>query len=261
MKPLSEITPAELDDLKVVTFDVDGVIIPMGTQIRENEDGSEFYMKTYQLSKKFVDTLGELKKYIRINFSSGRSMLYLRSLVTDVFDETVILQSDNGAMTWIDGKIVHPAFSHAFYKKIHDIRVGIRRLKENGAAIRGFEPKMFIVTAHADEMQEIPDLVKSIDPEGDLYCVRGSEAYDIGMNGINKGHAIGELAKYLSISNKQIMTTGNHRNDAEMLKAGLGVTVTPNLVSGDYFIASEEGVLGGEVLADFLVKYFSRRTA
>src|SRR3989338_8629386 len=116
MKPLSEITSAELDSLKVVTFDIDGVIVPMGTQIRENEDGTEFYMKTHTLSKKFVNLLAELKKYIRVNFSSGRSMLYLRSLITDVFDETVILQSDNGSMTWIDGKITHPAFSHQFYK-------------------------------------------------------------------------------------------------------------------------------------------------
>ncbi len=79
------------------------------------------------------------------------------------------------------------------------------------------------------------------------------------MKGINKGHAIGELAKYLGILDKQIMTTGNYRNDAEMLRAGLGVTVTPDLVQGDYFIAPQEGVLGGEVLADFLVKYFSSK--
>ena len=120
---------------------------------------------------------------------------------------------------------------------------------------------MFILTVHSDEMKEIPELVRTIDPEGELSCVRGSEAYDIGGADVHKGRGIEELAKYLKIPTKQIMTTGNHRNDMEMLKVGLGVTVEPKFVSGDYYINQEEGVLGGEVLADFLIKYYSKRKA
>ena len=61
MKNLKEITNKELYAIKVVTFDIDGVIIPTGTHLRENLDGTELYMKSKQLSKKFIDNLKKLK--------------------------------------------------------------------------------------------------------------------------------------------------------------------------------------------------------
>ena len=78
---------------------------------------------------------------------------------------------------------------------------------------------------------------------------------------MTKGRAISDLAKYLDISPKQILTTGNNYNDKEMLEVGKGVTVDPERVSGEYFVESTGDKLGGEILADFLVNYYLNRNA
>src|SRR5271157_4098831 len=106
-KPLNEMSDAEVSKIKMVVFDIDGVVIPKGTDLHENSDGTEFVMKTHKLSQDFVDNVIELKKHVRVDFSSGRNLLYLRSLVKDFFDKSVILQTENGAITFIDGNIQH----------------------------------------------------------------------------------------------------------------------------------------------------------
>ncbi len=78
---------------------------------------------------------------------------------------------------------------------------------------------------------------------------------------MNKGQGIFNLAEYLKINPKQIMTTGNNYNDAEMLKIGKGVTVEPNRVEAEYFIEHKPEELGGELLAEFLLKYYKKEKA
>lgn len=259
MKNFKEITIEELDKIKVVTFDIDGVIIPVGTQLKENEDGTELFMKSKQLSRGFIDNLKELKKYLRLNFSSGRNMLYLKSLVNEIFDDQVILQAENGNITWIEGRITHSFYPNEYFSKLRDIKESIKQLMQRDKRIRGFEPKMFIVTVHSDEMDEIPNLVKTRDRESELYCLWTNEGYDIGNKTISKGRGITNVAEYLHIDGKEILTTGNNHNDKEMLEVGLGVTVDPNRVKGDYFIEYGEGELGGEKIAEFLLEHYRPR--
>lgn len=258
MKNLREITNNELNSVKVITFDIDGVIISVGTRLNENEDGTELYMKSKQLSRRFIDILKELKKYARLNFSSGRNILYLRSLVNEIFDNKTILQAENGNIAWIDGKIIHSAYSDAYFDKLRDIKESLKRMMKADKRIRGFEPKMFIVTVHSDQMPEIPDLVKRMDP-GDLYCLWTNEGYDIGSKSMDKGLGIRAVARHLGIKEKQIMTTGNNYNDKGMLEIGLGVSVNPARVEADYFVETKEGELGGEILAEFLLKHYSSK--
>lgn len=256
MKNLNEITREELRVIQVVTFDIDGVIIPVGTQLQENLDGTELYMKSKQLSRKFIENLKELKKYVKLNFSSGRNILYLKSLVNEIFDTNVFLQAENGNISWFDGKITHPAYPQAYFKKLKNIRERIKLMMASDKRIRGFEPKMLILTPHCDQMDEIPNMVKELDPEGELYCLWTNEGYDIGSKSMNKGQGIVNLAKYLEINPKQIMTTGNNYNDAEMLHMGTGVTVDPERVQAEYFIEHGPEELGGELLAEFLLEYY-----
>ena len=63
MKNIKEITQEELDDLKVVVFDLDGVVIPVGTELKENQDGTELHIKSHQLSAGFINNLEKLKKH------------------------------------------------------------------------------------------------------------------------------------------------------------------------------------------------------
>ncbi len=257
MKNLEDITREELEAIKIVTFDIDGVIIPTGTELRENLDGTELYMKSKQLSARFIENLKKLKKYVRLNFSSGRNILYLKSLVNEIFDQEIILQAENGNLTWFEGSIIHPTYPTSYFNKLRDIKERVKSMMAVDKRIRGFEPKMFILTVHCDQMREIPDLVKEMDIENDLYCLWTNEGYDIGSKNMSKGKGILNLAEYLNIDPKHIMTTGNNYNDKEMLEIGKGVSVEPDRVQAEYFIEHKPEQLGGELLAEFLLKYYT----
>jgi len=260
MKNLKEIKSRELDAIEVVTFDIDGVIIPTGTQLRENLDGTELYMKSKQLSRNFIENLKKLKKYVRLNFSSGRNILYLKSLVNEIFDQDIILQAENGNLTWLEGKIIHPHYSAHYFTKLKDIKEKIKSMMATDKRIRGFEPKMFILTPHCDKMEKIPNLVKKMDPEKELYCLWTNEGYDIGSKSMTKGKSVINLAEHLGIQPRQIITTGNNYNDKEMLQIGKGVTTEPSRVQAEYFIEHKPEELGGELLAKFLLKYYTNKS-
>ena len=259
MKNLKDITEKELQKIKVVTFDIDGVIIPTGTELRENQDGTEFYMKSKQLSRKFIEDLKKLKKYVRLNFSSGRNILYLKSLVNEIFDSKIILQAENGNIIWIDGKIIHSVYPDNYFDTLRDIKEDIKSMMKDDKRIRGFEPKMFILTVHCDRMKEILNIVKQRDPKNKLYCLWTNEGYDIGSIKMSKGRGIINLAKYLGIGKKQIMTSGNNYNDKEMLKVGKGISLQPDKVKAEYFIMRKSGELGGELLLEVLLKYYTNQ--
>ncbi len=259
MKNIKEITEKELAALKVVTFDIDGVIAPTGTIIKEtiDEDSIDLYMEAKKLSSGFIENLQKLEKYVRLNFSSGRNILYLKTLVNKIFDEKTILQAENGNITWLNNKIIHPSYEDEYFIKLKELKIKIREMKETDKRIRGFEPKMFILTVHCDEMEEIQRLVKEMSGD-DLYCLWTNEGYDIGSKEMSKGQAIVNLAKELGIELKQIMTTGNNYNDKEMLEIGKGVTVEPKRVKAEYFIEHKPEELGGELLVDFLLEYYGK---
>jgi len=242
----------------VVTFDIDGVIIKTGTELRESADGTELFMKSNQLSLQFVENLKKLKRYVKLNFSSGRNILYLKSLVNEIFDNRIILQAENGNIAWVDNKIVHPDYPDSYFKQLRDIKEKIKEMMVKDKRIRGFEPKLFILTVHCDEMEEIPNLVKEVAGD-DLYCLWTNEGYDIGSKDMSKGKAIVNLAEHLGIEPKQIMTTGNNYNDEEMVKVGKGVTVEPERIQAEYFIEHKPDELGGELLVDFLLDYYEKK--
>ncbi len=260
MKNVKEITKEELDALKVVTFDIDGVIAPTGTKIQEtiDEDSIDLYMESKKLSDEFIENLKKLEKYVRLNFSSGRNILYLKTLTNQIFDKETILQAENGNITWLDNKITHPEYSDEYFNQLRDLKERIKEMKKTDKRIRGFEPKLLILTVHCEQMEEIPNLVKERAGD-DLYCLWTNEGYDIGSKEMSKGKAIVDLAKHLGIEPKQIVTTGNNYNDAEMLQVGRGVTVEPKRVEAEYFIEHKPEELGGELLVEFLLEYFNSR--
>jgi len=252
---LTEMSDEEIKNVKLIVFDVDGVIIPTGTDLKENDDGTEFWMKTHKLSDNFIKNIIELKKYVRVAFSSGRNFLYLRSLVKDFFDESIIVQSENAAITFIDSKMSHPVYPKGYFETMFKLKNLILKNKK-ALKLEGFEPKIFNFAVHTEEEVDlIYELVKSVDNDGMLYCIWTGEAYDIGLKGITKGWGVAEIAKKMNITPNQIITTGNALNDKEMLEFGIGVTMRPDRVSGKYKCSGGDG-LGGEELAEFLVKKF-----
>src|SRR5680860_441803 len=254
-KPLEQL---DLDfikkKVKAVTFDLDGVIVPTGTFLRESFDGTELIIRTHKLIK-------ELKKYVWINFSSGRSLLYLQHMLEDILWDKVSLIAENGNFILIDGKVEQlSSYDQKYFQKITDIRNDLKKLKEEKPdSVYGFEPKHVIVSVHtARKMPEIEEIVKKHDKEKELYCLWTSEGYDIGHIKTNKKTALRFLSKKLKIKPEQMITTGNNLNDKEMLDFGIGVSVDPEQVSGKYAIPKEEGILGGEILAKYLLKAMIR---
>lgn len=259
-KPLEKLDPGFIrKNVKAVTFDVDGVIVPTGTFLRENVDGTELTVKTHKLSPEMIEMIKELKKYVWINFSSGRALLYLEHMLEDILWDKVSLMAENGNFILIDGKVEQLSlYNQSYFQKITDIRNDLKKLKEEKPdSIYGFEPKHVIITVHtAKKMPEIEEIVKKHDKERELYCLWTSEGYDIGHMKTNKQTALWFLSKRLKIKPEEMITTGNNINDKEMLDFGIGISVDPERVNGEYAIPKKKGRLGGEILAKYLLRAF-----
>lgn len=252
IKNLNEMPDDQIRKIKMIVFDVDGVIIPKGSNLHESSDGTELSMKTHKLSDEFIKNIFELKKHVRIAFSSGRNLLYLRTLVKDFFDNSIILQTENGALTFMDGKLVHEDFPDEYFESLYKIRNEITANSEK-THLMGFEPKIFNLAAHTIvERPLVQEIAKRNDPKGIIYCIWTGEAYDVGLKGVSKGSALEKLTKKLGFARDEVITTGNALNDKEMLEYGVGVTVEPTIVWGQYKTSGNG--LGGEELARFLVE-------
>ena len=261
-KPLEKLEYSFIKkNIKAITFDIDGVIVPTGTFLRENIDGTELTIKTHKLSAEMVEMIKELKKYVWINFSSGRALLYLQNMLGDILWDRVSLTAENGNFILMNGKVLQIAeYDQKYFQKITDIRNDLKKLKEEKPDIvYGFEPKHVIITIHtAKEIPKIEEIVKKHDTEQELYCLWTSEGYDIGHKKTNKQTALLYLTKKLKIKPEQMITTGNNLNDKEMLDFGIGVSVDPEKVSGEYSTHKKEGTLGGEILARYLLDAFKK---
>lgn len=259
-KPLEELDYGFIrENIKAVMFDVDGVVVPTGTFLRESIDGTELTIRTHKLSPEMVRIIQELKQYLWINFSSGRALLYLQIMLGDVLWDRVSLIAENGNFLLMEGEVRQlVTYDQGYFQKITDIREDLERLKEkNPEQVHGFEPKHIIVTVHTEgEMPEVREIMERHDKEGELYCLWTNEGYDIGYRKTNKATGVRFLCEKLGISPAEIITTGNQANDREMLELGVGVSVDPENVSGRYAIRKDEGRLGGRVLAEYLLRAF-----
>jgi HAD superfamily hydrolase (TIGR01484 family) len=259
-KPLEELDKNFIkENVKAVAFDLDGVIVETGTFLKQSIDGSELMIKTNKLSKRMEEMLNELKKYVRIIFVSGRSVLHLETMVEGILWDKVSLIGENGNFLLTDGKLEQLAlYENSYFEKLNNIRKELKKLKEkNPEIVCGFEPKHMIITIHTSEkVPEVEEIVKFYDKEGELYCLWTSEGYDIGSKRTNKKTALKTFLKSINISEREIITTGNNLNDKEMLELGIGISVNPELVSGEYAVSKKKSVLGGEVIAEYLLEAF-----
>lgn len=260
-RPLEELTHDFIRQcVKAVVFDVDGVIMPTGTFLRENIDGTELIIRTHKPSAEMLRMVNELKKHVTVLFSSGRALLYLQHMLEDILWDNVTLIAENGNFILIDGKVEQiVSYDSAYFQKLTDIRAGIKRLqKELPERIHGFEPKHLILSVHTEgELPEIPALVQKWDGERELYCLWTNEGYDIGRKWTDKGSALRYFSERSGIPAGAFVTSGNNLNDREMLAFGVGVSVDPDQVAGMYAVPKREGEPGGETLARHLLNAFT----
>lgn len=257
MKLLTELTKEDISNLKLVCFDVDGVTVKKGTDIKEVKDDEKttLTVTTSNLSDEVLQKILELKKYYIVAISSGRSSMYLTKIYYDLLWDNAALISENGIFTLMNGELLQQeTFDEKTLSTMRNIVVDLKKLEGHHKDFRAFEPKQFLITLHAwGEIQEVHEIVKKHDPEGNFYCWWNGEAFDIAPRHLNKGTGLKKLADHIGIDISQTMAIGNGPNDKDMLDAaGIGVTTEPKVVESDFATTGDQH-LGGLELIDTLL--------
>src|SRR3989338_3301058 len=102
-KHISELTKKDLKKIKLVVFDVDGVLVPRGTRIEQK--GNITTYQTKKVQKGQIEQIKKLNKLgLKININSGRGLYILQEMFREVLP-FVSLTYENGSATWSKGKI------------------------------------------------------------------------------------------------------------------------------------------------------------
>ena len=103
MKPLNQMLKKDINKVKMIVFDVDGVLVPRGTKIKQVGNRTSFTTKI--IAKKQIEQIHKLfKKGFLINISSGRGLYMLQEMFREILP-FVSLTYENGSATWYKGKI------------------------------------------------------------------------------------------------------------------------------------------------------------
>jgi hydroxymethylpyrimidine pyrophosphatase-like HAD family hydrolase len=260
MKPIDELK--DISNINLVVFDVDGVIVPRGTEIIEVGSKVTFNLKFP--SKEFIETAKGLLKYTNVAISSGRSMLTLKTIFTELFGQEenghkFILQAENGGRISIGADEIGAGHNSEFIKGLSSLRSKLREVKHEN--IKGFEPKETILTVHAHN--RVPGIEKIVD-KNTHYIIWNGEAYDIGDPSISKGTGLTRIKQVLKegMGGKiKAIAIGDRQNDLDLLEnADISVSADPEVLrQADYFISEDSKDLPGVILAKYLLKKFKEK--
>lgn len=254
--PLNKDIPeAILKQVKLVVFDSDGVTIPRGTQIAEHvEHGPveklEINMKTFVITDDFAALLDQLRTKLTVAISSGRALLYLQTMFAPIVGKNTILQAENGNISLIDGSVVqHFDYDETYFETLAEIRADVEQL-----AIKGIEPKQFILSIHSDqEFPEVYDIVKKHDRRHELKVMWNGEAFDVMRREVSKAAGLQKLLDHLGLKREQMIAIGDRVNDQEMIElAGVGISADNEKLPADYWTVGDS--LPGELLARYLIQ-------
>lgn len=245
MKPLNEFSKKDLSKIKMIVFDVDGVLVPRGTKIKQV--GNTTTLETKVIHEKQI---GQIKKLydmgFLINISSGRGLYMLQEMFRGILP-FVSLTYENGSATWYKGKVYQHVNSFEYIK---DIFPKLKGVVHKNKKVKGFEPKEFIITIHCnDKVKEIEDIVKK---EGGLVTVWNGEAYDILINKKQtKAVGLRHAMEIFKLKKENVMAIGDNYNDQELLKeSGMPISADKSRVKGKFYVP-----LNGEFLpADMLMQ-------
>ena len=187
MKPISEFSKKDLQKIKMIVFDVDGVIVPRGTKIKQV--GNTTTLNTKVIAEKQIKQIERLhRKGFLINISSGRGLYMLQEMFREVLS-FVSITFENGSATWYRGKIYQHINS---FEHLREVLPKLKKITSRNKNVKGFEPKEFIITIHCTK--RIPGIEKVVKREKGLYTIWNGEAYDIGIKK-NQTKALGKERK------------------------------------------------------------------
>jgi len=172
MKPLNQMSQKDLQPIKMIVFDVDGVIVPRGTKIKQI--GNTTTLETKIIAPEQIEQIKKLHELgFLINISSGRGLYMLQEMFRGILP-FISLTYECGSATWYQGKIYQHVNS---FKKLQGMFFKLKKVARANKNVKGFEPKEFIITLHcAKQLKEIEETVKT---EKNLITHWNGEAYDV----------------------------------------------------------------------------------
>ncbi len=245
MKPLNQMRREDLNKIKMIVFDVDGVLVLRGTKIKQV--GNTTTLETKVIAKKQIEQIKKLnKKGLLINISSGRGLYMMQEMFRDVLP-FVSLTYENGSATWYQGKIYQHINS---FKSLRGVLPKLKKIADKNKEVKGFEPKEFIITLHCKKrIKKIEEIVKK---ERGLYTIWNGEAYDIGIKkDQTKALGLRSVIRIFKLKKENVMVIGDNYNDQELLNAsGVSISADKTRVKGKFFIP----LLGKSLPADILMQ-------
>lgn len=243
MKPLGQMSKEELTMIKMVVFDVDGVIVPRGTKIKQV--GNTTTLQTKIIAPKQIDQIKKLSKMgFLINISSGRGLYMLQEMFREVLP-FISLTYENGSATWYKGKIYQHINS---FKYFQDIFPKLKQIAARNKNVKGFEPKEFIITIHCTKkVEEIEQVVKK---EKDLTTIWNGEAYDVVIKKAQtKALGLRQVIKIFKLKKENILAIGDNYNDHELLEeSGIPVSADKSRVEGKFYVPLTGKFLPADIL-------------
>ena len=247
MKSFNEITKKDLKNIKLLVFDLDGVLVPRGTKIKQI--GNTTCYETKKIAKKQIEQIKKLNKLgFKININSGRGLYMLQEMFSEVLP-FISLTYENGSATWFEGKTYQHVNS---FKELKEISKELKKVKHKD--IKGFEPKEFIITIHCkNRVKEIETIAKKYKK---LYYIWNDEAYDIGIKKIQtKPTGLKKIMTLFKLKKKNVLAFGDNYNDKELLdEAGIAVSADKSRLKGDFYVPLKGKFLPADLLMQRLIK-------
>jgi HAD superfamily hydrolase (TIGR01484 family) len=232
MKPLNKLTKKDLEQIKMIVFDVDGVLVPRGTKIKQI--GNTTTLNTKVIAPKQIEQIRKLHKLgFLINISSGRGLYMLQEMFREILP-FVSLTYECGSATWYKGKIYQHVNSFEYLKNIFP---KLKKTAVKNSNFKGFEPKEFIITIHCKkQIKEIEEVVKK---EKNLCTVWNGEAYDVLIKkDQTKAVGLRQAMKIFKLKKENVMAIGDNYNDKELLaESGLPISADKSRIKGKFFVS------------------------
>jgi len=238
-----------LKNIKLIVFDVDGVIVPRGTKIKQTENVTTF--ETKRIAQKQIDQIKKINELeFLVNINSGRGLYMLQEMFREILPFSS-LTYENGSATWHHGKVYQHVNS---FEYLHKIFPELRRIQHEN--IKGFEPKEFIITIHCEDRVE--EIEKVMAKKDDMYCIWNGEAYDIGIKHLqHKAIGLTAFREILGLEKENVLAIGDNYNDKELLDAaGIAVSADKSRVGGHFYVPLEGSLLPADLLMEQITKTY-----
>ncbi|MCE9549169.1 HAD-IIB family hydrolase [Candidatus Nomurabacteria bacterium] len=229
MKSLNQLSKKELKKIKMIVFDVDGVLVPRGTKIKQL--GNITTLETKIIAPRQIEQIKTLHtKGFLINISSGRSLCMLQEMFREILP-FVSLSYECGSATWYKGDVYQHVNSFTNLQKVF-----LQLKKVTNKNIKGFEPKEFIVTIHCKKKDK--NIEKIVGEYKNLCTHWNGEAYDVLVkNKQNKAVGLRQVMKIFRLKKENIMAIGDNYNDHELLQAsGIPISADKSRVKGKFYV-------------------------